>query len=539
MQEYKLYITNPQYFNSEQNNFEKNLSGAIYINEAPSPSGITEKTAIGKVFGIPVPFTNPQTNEAVAENDGSMIINGEASMFLPPKTLATEMLANIRNTFFSKYGVNIDFSIDPPQSVESQSSDSGSETGTSGSSGASDKNKSLTQTTVDPETGTVGTIPAKPTINSDAGKKILIGAGILAGGIATGLGIGALIKKGKGKDGTSGETAADAESGTSGSSASAPAAAETATAGTSGTSGKVAEAPKKIAGLPILVPSQYIDAYVLSTYGGEKALVTTKESKQMIWTDKEYDRPEFLPSNLTAPLKENLDGTGDFGINIHLGYPGGKKVGNWSEKGDQVFSTKEELSEFFTYVDAHIKAIGEKVTYTLCTRADWDEAQKAVQTKQQAPQPTSGTSGTSGTTGTSGTSGTTPAEEVKQILDTVFANLLFDTNKDTIKAESFESMDALAELLKKETSWKLMIEGHTDSDGSVQYNLDLSKRRAGAAKKYLTDKGVAAGMISSEGYGESKPIAENKTAAGKAKNRRVVFTITKPDKSTISAGQKA
>ena len=62
MIEYKLYITNPMFYGSSQNNFEKNLSGKITINETIAASGMTERTAVGEVTGIPVPFTNPQTN---------------------------------------------------------------------------------------------------------------------------------------------------------------------------------------------------------------------------------------------------------------------------------------------------------------------------------------------------------------------------------------------------------------------------------------------------------------------------------------------
>jgi outer membrane protein OmpA-like peptidoglycan-associated protein len=532
MLEFKVYITNPQYFNSTQNDFEKNLNGSIFIQESPSPSGITEKTAIGKIYGIPVPFTNPQTNQVVENNDGSIIKYGEPSMFLPPKTLATEMMATIRDEFFVKYGVNIDLSLDPPATV-ADTSTSGSAAATnmtaataSNQTSAVPSNRGATASPapVTSETGTVGqTAPPKPTINSDAGKNVLIGAGILGAGVLAGVGINALINKNKDKS-TSGTPVAVTSS---------VATEPTVPVVTS----TPAPEPKKLDGMPILVPSQYLDVYVLSTYGGEKALVTTKESKQMVWLDKDYDRPEFLPSNITAPLKENVDGTGDFGINIHLGYPGGKKVGYWSEAGSQVFSTQEELKEFFTYVDKHIAAHGNKITYTLCTRTDWDEAQKAVATNKQAP-PEGPSASATPIEDKPGPSASTPPEEVQEIINTVFNNLNFDTNKDVIKPESFESLDKLAELLKKETSWKLMIEGHTDSDGSDAYNLDLSKRRAGSAKKYLTEKGVAEGMITSEGYGESKPIADNKTAEGKAKNRRVVFTITKPDKTQISAGQK-
>lgn len=527
MIEFKVYITNPQYFNSTQNDFEKNLHGSIFIQEAPSPSGITEKTAIGKIYGIPVPFTNPQTNVVVEDNDGSIIQTGEPSMFLPPKTLATEMMATIRDVFFVKYGVNIDLSLDPPETVPDSAAGVTASApaammveGTSGTSGSA-----TASAVVVADAGTVGpSTSPKPTIDSDAGKKVLIGAGILGAGVLAGVGVNALIKKNKNK--------------------------EEKPASTSGITSSVVTEPtvpvtttpvpeeKKLDGMPILVPSQYLDVYVLSTYGGEKALVTTKESKQMVWLDKEYVRPEFLPSNLTSPLKENVDGTGDFGINIHLGYPGGKKVGNWSENGDQVFSTQEELKEFFTYVEKHISIYGSKITYTLCTRSDWDEAQKAVQTNQQAPVDPGPSASTTPVEEKPGMSASTTTEEAKEILVTAFRNLNFDTNKDTIKSESYESLDKLAELLKKETSWKLLIEGHTDSDGSEAYNLDLSKRRAASAKKYLTDKGVVVGMITTQGYGESKPIADNKTTEGKAKNRRVVFTITKPDKETIVAGQK-
>ena len=143
----------------------------------------------------------------------------------------------------------------------------------------------------------------------------------------------------------------------------------------------------KLKGIKILVPSQYLDVYEISKYGGVSALMTTKDSKQMVWLDKDYDRPEFLPSNLTSPEKVNDDGTGDFGINIHLGYPGGKKVGNWSEDGSQVFSTADELNDFFNLCEAHKAKHGNKLTYTLATREDWDEAQKSVQTNKAVPDP--------------------------------------------------------------------------------------------------------------------------------------------------------
>jgi len=507
MTEYKLYITNPKYYNSNQNYFEKNLSGKVVINEVLLDNGFTEKTATGYVYGIPVPFINPQTNLAVEENDGKMVLTGEASMFSPHKVLANEMVAIIRDTFFIKYGVNIDFSLDPP--VETTTTTTTTEDPTPAELIVA--TTSTTGTVVTAATGSTGSNVSVDPISGfkfdfdkDLGKKVLIGAGILGAGVLAGVGINALINKNKGK-----------------------------TAST-----KIQVAPiedNKIKGLKILTPSQYLDVYEISKYGGAPALMTTKDSKQMVWIDKDYDRPEFLPSNLTSPLKVNDDGTGDFKINIHLGYPGGKKVGNWSEDGSQVFSTADELNDFFSLCEQHRAKYGNKITYTLSTRVDWDEAQKNVQTNKAAP-PVAGTPSTPPAVEEKiiGTP-STPTAEVEEILVLAFKNLNFDTDKDTIRPESFESLNKLAELLKKETSWKLKIEGHTDSTGSDAHNLDLSKRRAASAKKYIVDKGAVDGMISTEGYGETKPIADNKTAEGRQKNRRVTFEIIKPDKTTISA----
>jgi hypothetical protein len=154
------------------------------------------------------------------------------------------------------------------------------------------------------------------------------------------------------------------------------------------TNTNIVSVPKTVA-LKVLVPSQYLDVYVLSKWGGESALVTTKESKQMVWYDKDFDRPDFVPSNLTNPAKTNDDGTGDFGINIHLGYPGGKKVGNWSEDGSQCFSTSDELKDFFDLCDKHVALNGNKFTYTLVTKDDWEQASKNAQAnKLISPEPT-------------------------------------------------------------------------------------------------------------------------------------------------------
>lgn len=126
-----------------------------------------------------------------------------------------------------------------------------------------------------------------------------------------------------------------------------------------------------------------------------------------------------------------------------------------------------------------------------------------------------------------------PKEE--QTLKDVFDNLTFETGKDVIKSESYPYLDELADVLTKAKNWKISITGHTDDVGSDKFNLDLSKRRANAVKNYLVSKQVPEALIIADGKGESMPLVANDTPENRAKNRRVEFIITKPDKTTIEA----
>jgi outer membrane protein OmpA-like peptidoglycan-associated protein len=126
-----------------------------------------------------------------------------------------------------------------------------------------------------------------------------------------------------------------------------------------------------------------------------------------------------------------------------------------------------------------------------------------------------------------------PKSEKKALKD-VFDNLVFETGKDVIKPSSFEYIDKLVEVLLAEPTWKLQIIGHTDNVGKDAYNLELSNKRANAVKKYLVSKNIPETSITSIGKGETMPIADNKTAEGRFKNRRVEFIIVKPNNSTIS-----
>lgn len=122
----------------------------------------------------------------------------------------------------------------------------------------------------------------------------------------------------------------------------------------------------------------------------------------------------------------------------------------------------------------------------------------------------------------------------EKVLKDAFDNLTFETNKDVIKPESFPYLDELAETLKTAPNWTLKIIGHTDNVGKDAFNLDLSMKRATSVKKYLISKGVMESIITSEGKGETMPIASNDTEEGRSKNRRVEFVITKPDNSTTT-----
>jgi outer membrane protein OmpA-like peptidoglycan-associated protein len=100
--------------------------------------------------------------------------------------------------------------------------------------------------------------------------------------------------------------------------------------------------------------------------------------------------------------------------------------------------------------------------------------------------------------------------------------ILFDFDKDIVKPESKPTLDEIAKLLQGKPELKLKIVGHTDNQGTAEYNLDLSQRRAANVVAALTgDYGIAADRLSSEGAGLTQPIASNDTEEGRAKNRRV------------------
>ena len=115
---------------------------------------------------------------------------------------------------------------------------------------------------------------------------------------------------------------------------------------------------------------------------------------------------------------------------------------------------------------------------------------------------------------------------VREGMAITLKGIYFDFDKATIKPESRPALDDAAKILKDNPTITVEIHGHTDSRGSNEYNLKLSKARATSVVDYLVrDSGIEAARLTARGFGESKPIATNNTDAGRALNRRVEFAI--------------
>jgi outer membrane protein OmpA-like peptidoglycan-associated protein len=97
----------------------------------------------------------------------------------------------------------------------------------------------------------------------------------------------------------------------------------------------------------------------------------------------------------------------------------------------------------------------------------------------------------------------------------------FDTDKAVLKPAGKEKLDVAVRAMKDQPSMHVSIEGHCDSTGSHAHNMKLSQARADSAKAYLVSQGIEPSRISTEGFGETRPVADNGTAAGRAQNRRV------------------
>jgi outer membrane protein OmpA-like peptidoglycan-associated protein len=105
------------------------------------------------------------------------------------------------------------------------------------------------------------------------------------------------------------------------------------------------------------------------------------------------------------------------------------------------------------------------------------------------------------------------------------ANITFATGQAYITSGFYSTLDDIARVLNKYEKTLLSIEGHTDSQGGAEFNQNLSEQRAGSVKQYLTNQDIMASRLQTVGYGETRAVADNTTANGRALNRRVEIQI--------------
>ena len=117
-------------------------------------------------------------------------------------------------------------------------------------------------------------------------------------------------------------------------------------------------------------------------------------------------------------------------------------------------------------------------------------------------------------------------QDIDAVLKGLTGDVLFDTGKTTIKPAAKAFLDKLVDVLVKDAGVNFAIGGHTDSQGSAASNMTLSEGRADAVRNYLIAKGISADRLTAKGFGSTKPVADNGSAAGRTKNRRITFTAT-------------
>ena len=120
------------------------------------------------------------------------------------------------------------------------------------------------------------------------------------------------------------------------------------------------------------------------------------------------------------------------------------------------------------------------------------------------------------------------AQKTERGLVLTLGDVLFDVDEATLKAGATQSLSRLIAFLKEYPDRQVLVEGHTDSTGTEQYNLGLSQRRAESVVQFLTLNGISPERAIARGYGKAYPVAGNETAAGRQRNRRVEIVILDP-----------
>jgi len=115
----------------------------------------------------------------------------------------------------------------------------------------------------------------------------------------------------------------------------------------------------------------------------------------------------------------------------------------------------------------------------------------------------------------------TPAQTPPPAPDYTFTNIQFEFNSGVLKTSSYPDLDKAAALMKVDPTVKFMLKGYASAEGTDAHNIELSVDRANSVKAYLVNSGVSADNISTQGFGEANPVADNTTDAGRILNRRV------------------
>jgi outer membrane protein OmpA-like peptidoglycan-associated protein len=126
------------------------------------------------------------------------------------------------------------------------------------------------------------------------------------------------------------------------------------------------------------------------------------------------------------------------------------------------------------------------------------------------------------------------AKKTERGLVITLGDVLFDTNQAQLRSGGMRSVQKLADFFSQYPQRRVLIEGYTDSIGSDASNQDLSVRRADSVRTALVGMGVSAGRITSRGYGESHPVADNGSAAGRQLNRRVEMIVSDEEGRAIA-----
>jgi outer membrane protein OmpA-like peptidoglycan-associated protein len=106
------------------------------------------------------------------------------------------------------------------------------------------------------------------------------------------------------------------------------------------------------------------------------------------------------------------------------------------------------------------------------------------------------------------------------------SDVLFDTGLYTLKPGAREKLAKVSGIILAHPGLKITVEGHTDSVGGDQYNMKLSENRSNAVRSYLVSQGLNSGSITAQGFGKTRPVSDNSSAAGRQQNRRVELVVS-------------